>query len=151
MAVASCFRLKNTWDIHKEKTRKLILANVKANLHTVMGGFDRQAEVESSNPCALVVTGTYEDKLQRELEQTMANQKPPQLVQRCTSPAEEGTMLERREVYVGELDSQFAKSYMGSAGKQLREDLQDDERHMSEREVDEEEGFSTFKEISPEL
>ena len=81
----------------------------------------------------------------------MASQKPPQLVQRCTSPVEEGTMLERREMSVGELDSQFAKPYMGSAGKQLREDLQDDEKHMSKTEVDEEEGFSTFKEISPEL
>ena len=151
MAVAPVIRLQNTWDIHKEKTRKLILANVKGNLHTVMGGFDRQAEVQSSNPCELVVTGTYEHKLQRELEQTMASQKPPQLVQRCTSPVEEGTMLERREMSVGELDSQFAKPYMGSAGKQLREDLQDDEKHMSKTEVDEEEGFSTFKEISPEL
>ena len=40
---------------------------------------------------------------------------------------------------------------MGSAGKQLREDLQDDEKDTSVTEVDEEEGFSTSKEISPEL
>ena len=151
MAVASFFRLQNTWDIHKEKTRKLILANVKADLRTLMGGFDRRAEIESSNPCALVVTGTYEDELQRELEQTMASQKLPQLVQRCTSPVEEGTMLERREMSVGELDSQFTTSFVGSVGKQLREDLQDDEKDTSETEVDEEEGFSTSKEISPEL
>ena len=116
-----------------------------------MGGFNRRAESESSYPCALVVTGTYEDELQRELEQTMASQKLPQLVQRCTSPVEEETMLERCEMSMGELDSQFTTSSVGSAGKQLREDLQDDEKDTSMKEVDEEEGFSTYKEISPEL
>ena len=151
MAVACFFGLQNTWDIHEEHTRKLILANVKADLRTLMGGFDRRAEIESSNPCALVVTGTYEDELQRELEQTMASQKLPQLVQRCTSPVEEGMMLERREMSVGEQDSQVTTSSVGSAGKQLREDLQDDEKDTSETEVDEADGFSTSKEISPEL
>ena len=81
MAVASFFRLQNTWDIHKEKRRKLILANVKADLRILMGGFNRWAEIESSNPCALIVMETYKDELQRELEQTMASQKLPQLVQ----------------------------------------------------------------------
>ena len=46
-----------------------------------MGGFNRWAEIESSNPCALIVMETYKDELQRELEQTMASQKLPQLVQ----------------------------------------------------------------------
>ena len=115
MAVASCFRLKNTWDIHMEKTRKLILAKVNANLRTLMGWFDRRVEIESSNPCALVVKETYEDKLQRELKQTMASQKLLQLIQRCTSPVAEGTMLEQHKISMGELDSQFTTSSMGSA------------------------------------
>ena len=97
------------------KTRKLILAKVNADLCTLMGGFDRRVEIESSNPCALVVKETYEDKLQRELKQTMASQKLLQLIQWCTSPVEEGTMLEQHKMSVRDLDSQFTTSSMGLA------------------------------------
>ena len=134
-----------------EKTRKLILSKVNADLRTLMGGFDRRVEIESSNPCALVVKETYEDKLQRELKQTMASQKLLQLIQRCTSPAEEGTMLEQHKMSVGERYSQFTTSSIGSAWKRLQEDLHGDEKDTSETEVDEEEGCSTSKEISPQL
>ena len=60
-------------------------------------------------------------------------------------------MLERRKISVEELDSQFTISSVGLVGKQLQEDLLDNEKDTSEREVDEEEGFSTCKEISLEL
>ena len=47
--------------------KKLLLANIKADLDTIMGSYDRRAELESSDPHALAEAESYEDDLQQEL------------------------------------------------------------------------------------
>jgi len=53
------------------RVRNLILANIKADLWTRIGGFDKKAEVESSDPCAVVEDDSYVNELQQELKRTI--------------------------------------------------------------------------------
>jgi len=50
------------------------LANIKADLRTRIGGFDKKAEVESSDPCAVVEDDSYVNELQQELKRTISGQ-----------------------------------------------------------------------------
>ncbi|KAF8415069.1 hypothetical protein EV426DRAFT_701826 [Tirmania nivea] len=70
-AAASYYRLRNTWALYDKKVGKLILANIKADLRTRIGRFDKKAEVESSEPCTVVENRSYLDELQQELQMTM--------------------------------------------------------------------------------
>ncbi|KAF8416219.1 hypothetical protein EV426DRAFT_703734 [Tirmania nivea] len=65
------YKLRNTWALYDEKVGKLILVNIKADLRTRIGGFDKKTEVELSKPCAVVENGLYLDELQQELQMTM--------------------------------------------------------------------------------
>ncbi|RPB18288.1 hypothetical protein L211DRAFT_854268 [Terfezia boudieri ATCC MYA-4762] len=73
-AATTFHRLRNTWGLYDEKVRGLILANIKADLRTRIGGFDRKAETEASDPCALVEGESYISELQEELRNTMSSQ-----------------------------------------------------------------------------
>jgi len=50
------------------------LANIKAHLRKRIGGFDKKAEVESSDPCAVVEDDSYIHELQQELKRTISGQ-----------------------------------------------------------------------------
>ena len=54
-----------------------MVANVKADLRTRIGGYDKRGEIESSVPCVVVEDDTYVDELERELEDTMKGQQLP--------------------------------------------------------------------------
>ncbi|RPB25704.1 hypothetical protein L211DRAFT_848029 [Terfezia boudieri ATCC MYA-4762] len=73
-AATTFHRLRNTWGLYDEKVRGLILANIKADLRTRIGGFDRKAETEASDPCALVEGESYISELREELRNTMSVQ-----------------------------------------------------------------------------
>ncbi|RPB23611.1 hypothetical protein L211DRAFT_849602 [Terfezia boudieri ATCC MYA-4762] len=73
-AATTFHRLRNTWGLYDKKVRDLILANIKADLRTRIGGFDRKAETEASDPCALVEGESYISELQEELRNTMSVQ-----------------------------------------------------------------------------
>jgi len=45
---------------------------MKAELQTRIGGFDKKAEVESSDPCAVVEDDSYVNELQQELKRTIS-------------------------------------------------------------------------------
>ncbi|RPB18125.1 hypothetical protein L211DRAFT_854434 [Terfezia boudieri ATCC MYA-4762] len=74
MAAATFHCLQNTWGLYDEKVRTLILANIKADLRTRIGGFDKKAEMEASDPCAVVEGESYISELQNELKNTMLAQ-----------------------------------------------------------------------------
>ncbi|RPB17970.1 hypothetical protein L211DRAFT_854615 [Terfezia boudieri ATCC MYA-4762] len=74
-AASSFHRLQNTWGLYDEKVRTLILANIKADLRTRIGGFDKKSEMEASDPCAVVEGESYITELQEELRYTMLAQK----------------------------------------------------------------------------
>ncbi|RPB25703.1 hypothetical protein L211DRAFT_848028 [Terfezia boudieri ATCC MYA-4762] len=63
------------WGLYNEKVRTLILANIKADLRTRIGGFDKKSEMEASDPYALVEGESYITELQEELRYTMLAQK----------------------------------------------------------------------------
>ncbi|RPB18319.1 hypothetical protein L211DRAFT_854229 [Terfezia boudieri ATCC MYA-4762] len=74
-ASPSFHRLQNTWGLYDEKVRTLILANIKADLRTRIGGFDKKSEMEASNPYAVVEGELYITELQEELRYTILAQK----------------------------------------------------------------------------
>jgi len=49
-----------------------LLANIKADLCTKIGGYDKRSEMESSIPSVVVEDEAYEEELGRELQQTLA-------------------------------------------------------------------------------
>jgi len=49
-----------------------LLANIKADLRTKIGGYDKRSEMESSIPSLVVEGDAHEEELGRELEQTLA-------------------------------------------------------------------------------
>ncbi|KAF8438319.1 hypothetical protein BGX38DRAFT_1144980 [Terfezia claveryi] len=71
MPATSFHRLRNTWGLYDEKVRMLILANIKVDLRTRIGGFDKKAKVEASDLCAVVEGESYISELQEELKNTM--------------------------------------------------------------------------------
>ncbi|RPB18175.1 hypothetical protein L211DRAFT_854379 [Terfezia boudieri ATCC MYA-4762] len=73
-AATTFHRLQNTWGLYDEKVRTLILANIKADLRTRISGFDKKAEMEASDPCAVVEGESYISELQNELKNTMLAQ-----------------------------------------------------------------------------
>ncbi|RPB18922.1 hypothetical protein L211DRAFT_853632 [Terfezia boudieri ATCC MYA-4762] len=74
MVAATFHRLQNTWGLYDEKVRTLILANIKADLRTRIGRFDKKAEMEASDLCAVVEGELYISKLQNELKNTILAQ-----------------------------------------------------------------------------
>jgi hypothetical protein len=50
------------------------LANIKADLRTRIGEFDKRHEIETSVACGIVETESYAEELERELSRTMASQ-----------------------------------------------------------------------------
>ena len=56
------------------KRWKLLLANIKADLRTKVGGYDRRTEVESSIPSVIVEDDGYKEELEKELEKTLSMQ-----------------------------------------------------------------------------
>jgi len=54
-------------------------ANIKAELHTKIGGYDKRTEMESSMPSVVVEGEAYEEELGRELQQTLAVHQLPAL------------------------------------------------------------------------
>ena len=62
----SFHRLRNTWSLYNIRVRNVILANIKADLCTLIGGFDKEAEVELSDPCAVVEDDSYVYELQQD-------------------------------------------------------------------------------------
>ncbi|RPB23549.1 hypothetical protein L211DRAFT_849813 [Terfezia boudieri ATCC MYA-4762] len=62
-AAATFYHLQNTWGLYDEKVRTLILANIKANLRTRIGEFDKKAEMEASDLCAVVEGESYISEL----------------------------------------------------------------------------------------
>ena len=50
------------------------MANIKADLRTRIGRFDKKAEIESSESCAVVEDDSYVHELQRELKRTISGQ-----------------------------------------------------------------------------
>ena len=50
------------------------MANIKADFRTRIGVFDKKAEVESSDPCAVVEDDTYVHELPQELQRTISGE-----------------------------------------------------------------------------
>ena len=50
------------------------MANIKADLRTKIGGFDKKAKVELSDPCAVVEDDSYMNELQQQLKRTISGQ-----------------------------------------------------------------------------
>jgi len=75
--IVTYHRLRNTWGQHSEKVRKLLLANIKADLRTKVGGYDRRSEIESSIPSVIVEDDGYEEELEKELEKTLPIEQLP--------------------------------------------------------------------------
>ena len=51
--------------------RRLILANIKADLRTYIGEFNKKVEIESTAGCAIQESESYAQELQQELSKTM--------------------------------------------------------------------------------
>ena len=101
----------------------------------MMGGYDRRAELESSDPHALAEAESYEDDLQQELQRTLSTQRLPASEQVTRDRAGSSEEVTRDRAWsVEEVESQLTVSSVGSAGKQLLEGLHDD---GGETEVDE--------------
>ena len=104
-------------------------------LHTMMGGYDSRAELESRDPHALAETESYKDDLQQELQYTLSTQQFLASEQVTTDQAGLSEHVTRYTAQsVEEVECQSTVSFVGLAGKQLLEDLQDD---GGETEVDE--------------
>jgi len=54
-----------------------LLANIKADLRTKTGGYDKRSEIESSISSLVVEGDAYEEELGRELEETLAMHRLP--------------------------------------------------------------------------
>lgn len=50
------------------------MANIKADLRTRIGEFDKKQEIETSVACAIVESKSYAEELEKELSRTMESQ-----------------------------------------------------------------------------